>query len=42
MQRDGEEWGPILTRVLMGPYSVASFDTQEDAEDPFLPGSSRV
>ena len=33
---------PILTRILTGPHSVASYDTQGDAEDLFLPGSSRV
>jgi hypothetical protein len=34
--------GPILTRILTGPLSVASYNTQVDAEDLFLPGSSRV
>jgi hypothetical protein len=35
--------GRILTRILItGPHSLASYDTQGDAEDPFLPGSSRL
>jgi hypothetical protein len=31
----------VLSRILMGPHSVASltYDTQGDAEDLFLPGS---
>jgi hypothetical protein len=28
--------------ILTGPHSVASYDTQGDAENLFLPGSSRV
>jgi hypothetical protein len=31
--------GLVLTRIFAGPHSVASYDTQEDAEDLFLPGS---
>jgi hypothetical protein len=39
------EWAPvfeiwILTWILTGPHSVASYNTQRDAEDLFLPGSS--
>jgi hypothetical protein len=34
--------GSTLTRVITGPHSVASDDTHGDAEDLFLPGSSRV
>jgi hypothetical protein len=32
----------ILTQILMGPNSVAFYDKKGDAEDLFLPGSSRV
>jgi hypothetical protein len=32
----------FLTRILKGPLSVASYDTQGDVEDLFLPGSTRV
>jgi hypothetical protein len=32
----------ILTTILTGSHSVASYDTQGDAEDLFFPGSSRV
>jgi hypothetical protein len=35
-------WGPILTQSLTGPHSVTSYDTQGDAEDLFLPWTSRV
>jgi hypothetical protein len=34
--------GPILIWILTGPHSVASCDTQGDAEDIFLPGFSNV
>jgi hypothetical protein len=34
--------GSIPIRILMGPNSVAPYDTQGDAEDLFLPGSSQV
>jgi hypothetical protein len=34
--------GPILIRIFTGFDSVATYDTQRDAEDVFLPGSSRV
>jgi hypothetical protein len=34
--------GTVLTRILTGPHSVASNDTQGDADDLFLPGSPRV
>jgi hypothetical protein len=33
--------GSILARILTGPHSVASYDTQGDVEDLFLLGSSR-
>jgi hypothetical protein len=33
--------GSILTRILTGPHSVVSKDTQGNDEDLFLPGSSR-
>jgi hypothetical protein len=32
---------PILTPILTGPHSVASYDTQGDTEDQFLPWSTR-
>jgi hypothetical protein len=31
--------GSMLTRILTGSHSVASYDMQGDAEDLFLPGS---
>jgi hypothetical protein len=34
--------GLILTLILAGPHSETSYDTQKDAEDLLLPGSSRV
>jgi hypothetical protein len=34
--------GSILIRVLTGPHSVTPYDTQENSEDLFLPGSPRV
>jgi hypothetical protein len=33
-------WRPILTRILTGPHSVASYEAQGDAKDLFKPGSS--
>jgi hypothetical protein len=33
--------GSILTRILTGTHSFASYDTQGDVEDPFLPSYSR-
>jgi hypothetical protein len=33
-------WGHIHTPILTGPHPVASYDTQGDAENPFLHGSS--
>jgi hypothetical protein len=35
-------WGPIILRILTGSHSVSSSDTQGNAEDKFLPRSSRV
>jgi hypothetical protein len=32
----------ILTRILTGPHLVAFYDTLEDVENLFYPGSSRV
>jgi hypothetical protein len=32
----------ILTKILTGPHSVASYDKQRDAEDLFLPGPLRI
>jgi hypothetical protein len=32
----------ILTRILAGPFSVASYDTQGDVNDLFYPGTSRM
>jgi hypothetical protein len=34
--------GSNLNRTLTGPHSVAFYDAQRDAEDLFLPGSSRM
>jgi hypothetical protein len=34
--------GSILTRILTDPHSVASYDTQGDGEDLFLPGTPRT
>jgi hypothetical protein len=36
------DWRLVLTWILTGPHSVASYDTQGNAEDLFLPGSSLV
>jgi hypothetical protein len=33
---------PIISRILTGSHSVASYDTQGDAKDLFLPESLRV
>jgi hypothetical protein len=35
-------WRIHSNRILTGPHSVASYDTQGHAEDLFLPGSSGV
>jgi hypothetical protein len=34
--------GSILNRILMGPHSVSSYETQGDAENLFLPGCQKV
>jgi hypothetical protein len=34
--------GSVLTQILTGPHSVASYDKQGDAEVIFLPGPSQV
>jgi hypothetical protein len=42
LQNARGRWESIPTRILTSPISVASHDTQEDAEDLFSPGSSQI